>query len=232
MSGNPELPPKPAPRTSRSSNIALRMAQFEQQQQTRPPDRPGSTVGSVRERGHISGSVSGGGSPGPGGPTTATESPTPIRPVRSSGSGSPMPNTTSPPPIPSTARPSLPPHPSQPSGGIHHPPQPPLPHSPSLPRREFSRPSVESSFSSSSKFPVDPVKEDSFGYCLQSSMEAITKRHEEELKALESLRVHISKRTRADREYSLALEKLNQQANRSIAAISNPSPIVQVRTCT
>lgn len=67
-----------------------------------------------------------------------------------------------------------------------------------------------------------------FGYCLQQSHEAITKRHEDELLALESLRGHIFHRARADKDYSDSLLKMNQKASKKLANIDQSSAVVQV----
>ena len=69
---------------------------------------------------------------------------------------------------------------------------------------------------------------DRFGACLQASYEAISKRHDEELKALESLRSHIHRRSRADKDYAETLAKINTSCRRSADFGSNPSRIVQV----
>lgn len=68
-----------------------------------------------------------------------------------------------------------------------------------------------------------------FGACLQTSYEAISKRHEEELHALESLRGHVFKRQRADKEYAEQLQRINQSCDRAAQfPSSTTSPIVQV----
>lgn len=68
-----------------------------------------------------------------------------------------------------------------------------------------------------------------FGSCLQEAHEAINKRHEEELHALESFRAHVFFRAKADREYAQELAKINSRANKSLTTISQTSPIIQVR---
>ncbi len=55
---------------------------------------------------------------------------------------------------------------------------------------------------------------DAFGYCLQSSYEAIGKRHEEEMHALESMRMHIFKRMKCDKDYADQLLRANQSCSR------------------
>ena len=68
-----------------------------------------------------------------------------------------------------------------------------------------------------------------FGHCLQQGYEAITKKHEDELLALESLRGHIFHRARADKEYSESLIKMNQKATKKIANIDQSSAVVKVQ---
>lgn len=116
-------------------------------------------------------------------------------------------------------------------------PTPPLP-----PRTELMRPVPKPRVSSpptspgtaSPSPPVPaahggPVGQERFGSCLQTCYDAINKRHDEELRALESLRVHIFSRARADKEYAETLAKINQRANRGVANITQQSAIVQVR---
>ena len=67
-----------------------------------------------------------------------------------------------------------------------------------------------------------------FGTCLQESHEAIHKRHEDELHALESFRAHVFFRAKADREYAQELAKINSRANKTLSSVSQPSAIVQV----
>ena len=74
----------------------------------------------------------------------------------------------------------------------------------------------------------DGLSIEGFGRCLQQSHEAITKRHEDELLALESLRGHIFHRARADKDYSDSLLKMNQKASKKLANIDQSSAIVQV----
>ncbi len=106
---------------------------------------------------------------------------------------------------------------------------PPRPTTPVTPRRdrEFFR-------SGSSPLPP-PVPAapgtgtENFGSCLQTCFEAINKRHDDELRALESLRVHIFNRAKADKEYAETLAKANGRAARGIANLNQASSIVQVR---
>lgn len=72
-------------------------------------------------------------------------------------------------------------------------------------------------------------QQEGFGVCLQQSYEAINKRHEDELLALESLRGHIFHRARADKEYSENLLKMNQKANKKLTNINRSSAVVQVQ---
>ena len=67
-----------------------------------------------------------------------------------------------------------------------------------------------------------------FGSCLQSCYEAINKRHDDELKALESFRVHIFNRAKAEREYADSLARINQKAQRGVANVNQSSAIVNV----
>lgn len=80
-----------------------------------------------------------------------------------------------------------------------------------------------------SRVRTNSAEAEGFGVSLQSCYEAINKRHEDELKALESLRVHIFNRAKADKEYTETLAKINVRANRGVASINQSSAIVQVR---
>ena len=110
-------------------------------------------------------------------------------------------------------------------------------HQPSLPDGTFSpTSSTNSSITSpppeppsSSSFVSNYSQSNNFGSCLQSSYEAISKRHEEELRALESLRGHIFKRQRADKEYADQLGRINLSCERAAQfPSSTTSSIVQV----
>ena len=72
------------------------------------------------------------------------------------------------------------------------------------------------------------VSEDNFGSCLQSASDCINKRHDDELKALESFRVFMHKRAKADAEYAATLGKIGSQAARDAGSIATGSKIVQV----
>ena len=143
-----------------------------------------------------------------------------------------------PPPLPTSrpSMPSIPPSPapdehpelppSLPSGrrGAHGNEPPELPPSlpPSLPssRRGISESkSVSSSISTSA---------DGFGACLQNCYETISKRHEDELVALESLRNHVFARSRLDKDYSESLAKMNMKASRKMNSVGTKSSILQV----
>lgn len=115
--------------------------------------------------------------------------------------------------------------------------RPPLPMSTAI-ERTFSPPEPQQVFSPP---PASPPPADgsllipdlchgtNFGSCLQLSYEAISKRHEEELRALESLRGHIFKRQRADKEYAEQLLRINQVSERSSQfSSSTTSAIIQV----
>lgn len=73
------------------------------------------------------------------------------------------------------------------------------------------------------------TSQEGFGVCLQQGYEAITKKHEDELLALESLRGHIFNRARADKEYAESLNRLNQKATKKVQNINQSSAVVQVR---
>ena len=130
-----------------------------------------------------------------------------------------------PPPLPRRERPSIP------------LPTPPDRHF-SAPIEAQSPPFITSPAPSSSSaenntmLPVPDLSsgEANFGSCLQSSYEAISKRHEEELHALESFRGHVFKRQRADKEYAEQLLRINQASERAAQfPHSTTSPIVQAR---
>jgi len=59
--------------------------------------------------------------------------------------------------------------------------------------------------------PRSPGRE-TFGTCLLRSPPKIIARHEEELKLLESLHQHMSKRVKADTDYAEQLSKINAAA--------------------
>ena len=71
--------------------------------------------------------------------------------------------------------------------------------------------------------------QEGFGVCLQQCYEAITKKHEDELLALESLRGHIFNRAKADREYAENLNRMNQKASKKVHNINQSSAVVQVK---
>ena len=79
---------------------------------------------------------------------------------------------------------------------------------------------------------MSPVRDqdtpDSFGFCLQSARDCINKRHDDELKALESFRVYMHKRAKADAEYAATLGKINSQTAREMAGVGPDSIVVQV----
>lgn len=69
-----------------------------------------------------------------------------------------------------------------------------------------------------------------FGYSLQSSYEAISKRHDEELHALESMRMHVFKRMKCDKDYADQLHRTNTSCQRLGQFTTNTtSAAVQVR---
>ncbi len=70
---------------------------------------------------------------------------------------------------------------------------------------------------------------ETFGQCLQSATDAIGKRHDDELIALESLRFHIFNRAKQDKTYAEELLKTNMRASKKALSVSDPSsPIFQV----
>ena len=119
------------------------------------------------------------------------------------------------------------------SASTSTPPIPPrVAAKPPVKPRVSSPPAHVATFSSSSPSPAAAplgLDHDRFGSCLQTCYDAINKRHEEELRALESLRVHIFNRAKADREYAESLARINQRATRGVANITQQSAIVQVR---
>ena len=98
-------------------------------------------------------------------------------------------------------------------------PPPPIPPVAAARRRPVMEQQMSDSFSS----------QEGFGVCLQQCYEAITKKHEDELLALESLRGHIFNRARADKEYAESLNRMNQKANKKVQNINQSSAVVQVR---
>ena len=118
-------------------------------------------------------------------------------------------------------------------------PPPVLPRRGRVPSAQLDRASnASSSMSLSSPLPPMPSPpsfgsaqsdRNAFGFNLQSSYEAISKRHEEELHALESMRMHIFKRMKCDKEYSEQLFRANQSCQRiGQFTSSTTSAIVQV----
>ena len=118
-------------------------------------------------------------------------------------------------------------------------PPPVLPRRPRNQSTQNDRMSIASSTPSVTSPPlpsplqsVAPRLEESnaFGYSLQSSYEAINKRHEEELHALESMRMHIFKRMKCDKDYADQLFRTNQSCERlGQFSTSTTSAAVQVR---
>ena len=75
---------------------------------------------------------------------------------------------------------------------------------------------------------IEPPNGADFGSCLQSARDCINKRHDDELKALESFRVYMHKRAKADAEYAATLGKINSQTAREMAGVGANSFIVKV----
>lgn len=182
------------------------------------PRPPLSTVGSENSDGTSSPPVpaprrSGGGRPGSSLPTWPP-------PAKTASPPSPIPSKIDQrPPAP------LPPPPSSPV--------------PSLPSRDFGTPYRQPDIPPPiAAPPTPPVHSPSpalpnknqvaFGSCLQQAHDAINKRHEDELHALESFRAHVFFRAKADREYAQELSKINARASKTLAAVSHSSPIIQV----
>lgn len=116
------------------------------------------------------------------------------------------------PPAPSSPVPSLP---SRDTGSFSRPPDiPPATMSPSPPVATHT--------------PALTKSQVAFGSCLQQAHDAINKRHDDELHALESFRAHVFFRAKADREYAQELAKINTRANKTLSAVSHSSPIIQV----
>ena len=136
-------------------------------------------------------------------------------------------------PVPSPTPLSTSPQPYQVSGSVvtsfkareHPPPRSPTVNSPSpVPARV---PTSSPAMSSSQGEGGGAV---AFGKCLHQAHDAINKRHEDELHALESFRAHVFYRAKADREYAQELGKINARANRALSSIAHNSPVVQVGT--
>ena len=140
-------------------------------------------------------------------------------------------------PLPPSSPPVPPP---SPPGAHSRSPAPPPSHfqQPQLPPPRVSLaaspgpPLPPSSSSSRHHTPLPPSSGGkdgfAFGTCLQEAHDAINKRHEEELHALESFRAHVFFRARADREYAQELAKINSRANKTLSTVSQSSAIVQV----
>ena len=136
-----------------------------------------------------------------------------------------------PPPLPSTPRPTSNPQMQHHflNEGVTTPRSAPTSRPPVL----FSPGSPISPLSPvSSQGTIDPAASSDdaqgFGSCLQNSIEMITKKHEDELLVLESLRSHVFHRSRMDKEYSENLAKANLKAKRKMGNANNKSAIVQV----
>ncbi len=103
------------------------------------------------------------------------------------------------------------------------PPTPVVSEPPDLPSRPFGSESKSMSITSSMSGTPE-----GFGACLQNSYDTITKRHEDELLALESLRNHVFARSRLDKEYAESLTKMNTKASRKMNSVGTKSSILQV----
>ena len=123
------------------------------------------------------------------------------------------------------------PQPSPRAERVPHSPlrtEPQLPPRPITAERDSSSPVHIPASPRSPRLPQSPQASKGFGLCLQNCYDAIHKRHEEELKALESLRVHVFNRAKADKEYAETLAKANARASRGIANLTQTSAIVEV----
>ena len=135
-----------------------------------------------------------------------------------------------------TPAPRLPPrsskaHPTSPPATIKPTSPPARSRSPAHPSPPLHFP-VNSLSSASAPAPEPPKttadSEEKFGSCLQTCYDAINKRHDDELRALESLRVHVFNRAKADRDYAESLAKINQRASRGLSNVNQSSAVVQV----
>lgn len=164
-------------------------------------------------------------------------------PENRGGAVSPVPAKPNgpPPPLPTSHRPSL----TGPGTTAHgHPQQSSSEPTTSFPKSAppVSKPPVLGSPSGpiSPAAPLSPSSEttqpptmsqrmEGFGSCLQNCYETITKRHDDELLVLESIRSHVFCRARLDKEYSENLLKVNGKVNRKMGNLSNKSSaIIQV----
>ena len=151
---------------------------------------------------------------------------------------------SNPPPLPSRLPPKVNPKPSPGSNSKYidvfgtDSGNSPVPHSrrpPVAPRKPHRPPDLNGTASSPppvvgrTESSSGGVAHEGFGTCLQQCYEAITKKHEDELLALESLRGHIFHRARADKEYADNLTKMNQKASKKVANINHSSAVVQVQ---
>lgn len=138
----------------------------------------------------------------------------------------PLPPTATPAaPSPSSSRPPAPQTHGHAHGSAPSRPPPPLAHPEPAPSLASPPPPASPSSPRPNKNHV------AFGTCLQEAHDAINKRHEDELHALESFRAHVFFRAKADREYAQELGKINARATKTLASVSQPSAIVQVQLC-
>ena len=245
-SESPGTPPKPnpppvaAPRTNVSHGIAKRWPPLANkpdppvQAQPRSPATSNPPLPSRRSPEQS--------------PKGLPDSPAPPLPKRPAEPLPPLPSTAdAAPPLPKRPAEPLPPIPTQRKQSETLPPVPSQVQArataPSYPTRSpVPDLPVPASPSKSVGTPVFPTRAsapmangdidpNSFGKCLQGATEAIGKRHDDELIALESLRFHVFNRAKQDKAYAEELLKTNMRASKKAAMVSNPSsPIFKVRT--
>lgn len=75
-------------------------------------------------------------------------------------------------------------------------------------------PVVPRSFAASPPTPTSPKPHDTFGRSMLSSIDALHRRHQEELDLLENFRVMVHKRARADAAYAQELIKMQNLIKR------------------
>ena len=204
-------PPLPAPRSSVVSSLAKNF---------------GGTGGNANASSPV-GNHGGGPPVKPSGPPPHLPSaPRPSIHAQQQAPAESSPTSTRPAPVPRSSAPALPPERSQPNTGS----APALPPERPLPRTNSTeRPQPRASTTERPQPRASTSEGEGFGSCLQNCYDTITKRHEDELLALESLRNHVFNRARLDKEYADNLAKTNAKAQRKMVNVGNKaSAIVQV----